>query len=76
MRGINRSLPDDLFAAAFYLRELVDEGLIEVLFIAALDDAAKQDDIWWQVRALQELGWDEDLKQLLVERREERGSPK
>ncbi len=54
------------FGAAFYLKELVAEGIIEELFKLALQKATKEHSLWWRVRALQELGWDDELKKLLL----------
>jgi hypothetical protein len=31
---------------------------------------AAKGDLWWQVRALQELGWESELKDLLIEKKE------
>ncbi|MCK9375001.1 MAG: HNH endonuclease [Syntrophobacterales bacterium] len=61
----------NIFSAAFYLRELVEEGLIEELFIEAFRQAKAENDLWWQVRALQELGWERELKELILENEEE-----
>ena len=68
IRGIGESLSEDngIFPAAFYLKELVKKGLIEELFIIALEQARTKGDLWWQVRALQELGWHDELDELLL----------
>jgi len=72
VRGVLQSFEEGrTFSAAFYLRELVDNDLIASLFVEALQDAADRGDLWWQVRALQELGWDKELKALLLENAEE-----
>lgn len=57
---------DKIFTAAYYLKELYEAGLVGKLFERALQLAANEDDLWWQVRALQELGWDSELKELVL----------
>ncbi|MDI4649586.1 HNH endonuclease signature motif containing protein [Cohnella hashimotonis] len=57
---------DNPFSAAFYLKELVKENLINRLFEEALRKFTERDDLWWQIRALQELGWDSELNDLLI----------
>lgn len=54
------------FSAAFYLKELVEEGLIDKLFEEALKKSTQEEDLWWQIRALQELGWQSELSDLLI----------
>jgi hypothetical protein len=67
VRGVLQSLEDDNpFSAAFYLRELVKHDLIKALYVEALQKAADEDDLWWQVRALQDLGWQRELDSLLL----------
>jgi hypothetical protein len=67
VRGVARSMDDgNVFSSAFYLKELVEEGLIEALFEEALDRAANNGDLWWQVRALQELSWSDELERLIL----------
>jgi len=64
--SIKKSLDNkSIFSAAFYLKEMVGEGVIENLFIEALKNARKEKDLWWEVRALEELGWKAELKKLL-----------
>jgi hypothetical protein len=53
------------FSAAFYLKELAKSGIVTELFVEALGEATREGDLWWQVRALQELGWDKELSDLL-----------
>jgi tetratricopeptide (TPR) repeat protein len=68
LSGIQRSLQDDrVFSAAYYLKELADSDLIDELFIIALKQAQAENDLWWQVRALQELEWHSELDALLLE---------
>lgn len=72
IKGINESLEQgNLFSAAFYAKEFEAEGLREALFIAALGDARERQDLWWEVRALQELEWRDELKQTLEAHKDE-----
>ncbi|HVX20167.1 MAG TPA: HNH endonuclease signature motif containing protein [Acidimicrobiales bacterium] len=72
VRGILENLEEPrLFSAAFYLKELVERGLIESLFMEALAQAQRDGDLWWQIRALQELGWDTEIAEVLLNNREE-----
>lgn len=72
IKGIARSLEEgNTFSAAFYLKELVEQNLIDELFVTALKDAADEEGIWWQVRSLQELGWSKELDELILENAEE-----
>jgi len=72
VEGVRQDLSkDNVFAAAYYLKELVKDGLIDDLFIEAFRKAKAENDLWWQVRALQELEWDKELKVLLLENEEE-----
>jgi tetratricopeptide (TPR) repeat protein len=59
------------FAAAYYLREMYDKGLVSYLFEEALRDAKESNDLWWQTRALQELGWTSELHALVLEHEKE-----
>lgn len=64
---VKKSLDEGkFFSAAFYLKEMIEENLITRLFEEALKDATERDDLWWQVRALQELGWNSELNDLLI----------
>lgn len=68
VKGILKSLDEGRpFGAAFYLKEAVEKGVIDALFEQALQEAADNDDLWWQARALQELGWNSELKAMLLE---------
>jgi hypothetical protein len=62
---------DRIFHAAYCLKELVEKGLIDSLFEEALEEAAAENDLWWQVRSLQELGWDSELDELLLANEDE-----
>lgn len=67
IRDICESLRDDnIFSAAFYLKELVECDLVKELFILAFKKASEENDLWWQVRTLQELGWRKELDDLVL----------
>jgi hypothetical protein len=69
-RGILESLDDGRpFTAAFYLKRT--EALVQALFSEALRDATEREDLWWQIRALQELGWSTELRALVEEHADE-----
>jgi hypothetical protein len=64
-----KSIAEDLgkgrtFAAAYYLKELGKLELHKQLFLKAYTD---ETDLWWKVRALQEVDWDDERKRLLLE---------
>ncbi len=61
----------NIFSAAYYLKEMMEEGTIDDLFIEALKKASEEGDLWWQYRSLQELGWDSEAHQLLLDHKEE-----
>jgi hypothetical protein len=46
---------------------LVNEGLLQELFVLALREASQRGDLWWQIRALEELGWYKELDALVLE---------
>lgn len=72
VEDVRKSLAEDnIFSAAYYLKELVEEGLIDALFLEAFKRAKADNDLWWQVRALDELGWRTELKALLSDNEEE-----
>ncbi|MHC5703942.1 HNH endonuclease [Streptomyces tirandamycinicus] len=79
VNGIIEDLDDQRpFAAAFYLKEIVQSGLVEGLFIEALKEAREKGDLWWEIRALEELGWHDELRSVVRSRRgeiEEKGDP-
>lgn len=72
IQGINDSLQkSNWFSAAFYIKEFIEENLIEDLFKAAYKKSTEQGETWWQVRALQELGWYTELNDLLLSKKDE-----
>jgi hypothetical protein len=69
LRDIQTSLSEgNIFSAAFYLKEAA--RMLPDLFTLALAQAKADGVLWWQVRALQELGWDDELSELLMANRE------
>lgn len=72
IRGINETLrKGNFFAAAFYLKEFMEKHLLEELFVLALQKAREEENLWWQVRALQELEWQKELDDLILSHAEE-----
>jgi hypothetical protein len=55
------------FPAAFYLKEIFREELVEELFKLDLQRSIDERNLWWQVRCLEELGWKAELVDLLKE---------
>jgi hypothetical protein len=54
---------------AFYLKELVQSDIVKELFKMALQNSIRKQDLWWQIRALEELGRATELRQLLIRHR-------
>lgn len=72
IRGIAEDLKqNNLFAAAFYLKELAEKGGAQELFVLALKQAQENGDLWWQVRALQELGWKKEMHDFVLQNAKE-----
>lgn len=66
-RTILQSLESgNVFSAAYYLKELTRNSLDQELFILAFKEAVDEGDLWRQVRALEELGWQKELDELLL----------
>jgi hypothetical protein len=74
LRGIAEVLEEGRpFTAAFYLKELCESNLTNELFIESLHEAREAGDLWWEIRALQELGWESELKSVVSRRKDEGG---
>lgn len=72
VEGISDRLKENrYFTAAYYLKELSESGLVERLFEKALQDAEERNDLWWQVRALEELGRYDDSRELVLQHEKE-----
>ncbi len=61
----------NLFTAAFHIKEMIEEDAINELFIIAMEEARRGKDLWWQYRALQELGWDTEAEEFLLKHRKQ-----
>lgn len=71
LEGLQADLPSlSAFTVAHHLKELMESEVIPGLFVEALQEAADKDDLWWQVRSLQELGWTSELDALVLENEE------
>lgn len=72
LEGILKQLRDERpFTAAYYLRELAESSIVDHLFILALEQSQNEGELWWQIRSLQELGWQDDLDDLLIANKSE-----
>lgn len=70
-----RSLVADIkstsdFTLAYELKQILEGSLVSGLFLNALQQAADKEDLWWQVRALEELGWTAQLHELVQRHRD------
>jgi hypothetical protein len=66
-KGVVRALGrGEVFSAAFYLKEMIEQGVIDDLFTLALRKSEEENDLWWQFRSMQELGWDSEARDLLL----------
>ena len=71
-KGVIKAIQNgNIFSAAYYLKEMLDDDTLEELFIIAMEDARNENDLWWQYRCLQELGWDTEAKKFLIEHQKE-----
>lgn len=69
-KSIMESLEEStVFAAAYYLKEMCEAGLSGFLFEESYRAFSDSGDLWWQVRCLQELGWQSELQALLLANR-------
>ena len=58
------------FSAAFYLKELSKAGLYNYLFEKDYLERAKNQELWWQIRNLQELGEYDQVEKILIKNKE------
>ena len=58
------------FSAGLYLKEMIENNLVVYLFERALQQAKEKDDVWWQIRSLQELDRDDEIDELVLQNRE------
>jgi hypothetical protein len=67
-RSVLESLEEGkVFSAAYYLRELGESRLHRDLYFKAFEKAVAEGDLWWQARALQDLGSQPQYKAWLLE---------
>ena len=67
IKGIQESLDNNnYFTSAFYLKELFEKDLVNYLFELALAEATEEEDLWWQIRALEELGLYSEVDELVL----------
>jgi hypothetical protein len=68
INGLSKDLSKfSTFTLAHHLKEFEETEVIPGLFVQALQEAADEDDFWWQVRALEELGWTTELHEFVLE---------
>ncbi|MEJ7843264.1 MAG: hypothetical protein WKF95_15980, partial [Rubrobacter sp.] len=71
-KGVVKAIEEgNIFTAAFHIQEMVGDDVLEELFIIAMESAREQNSLWWQYRCLEELGWDREAQQFLLEHKEE-----
>lgn len=71
-KGVIESIEEgNIFSAAFHLKEMFREGTLDALFIDALHDAEEEGDLWWQYRCLEELEWEEEANNFLLDHQDE-----
>ena len=56
----------NVFSAAFYTKEISKHKLYIPLFEEEYKKRLKNADLWWQIRCLQELGWEDEVHDLLL----------
>jgi tetratricopeptide (TPR) repeat protein len=67
LEGVQRAIDTkNWFTAAFYIRHTLDAEAVEPLLTMALKQAVEEDDLWWQMRCYEELGWDDAVRELLL----------
>lgn len=72
VKSVLESLEEgNIFSAAYYLKELFEKDIVDRLFETSLRKFAEDGDLWWQVRCLQELGWNSELKEFLLAHEDE-----
>jgi hypothetical protein len=57
------------FSAGYYMKEMAEKSLVVYLFERALQQAKEKDDVWWQIRSLQELDRDDEIDELVLRNR-------
>lgn len=71
-KGVVEAIDEgNIFTAAFHLQEMIEDEVLEELFVIAMEDAREQQSLWWQYRCLEELGWHSEAQRFLLDHREE-----
>lgn len=64
--GVSDAVENDhWFLAAYYIKHALSQ-VVDLLFERALQRAIDQGDLWWQLRCYEELGWQAEVKELLL----------
>jgi hypothetical protein len=67
LAGVQEAVEDGRwFVAAYYIRHALNAQVFPAFIETALADFIEQDDLWWQLRCYEELGWTESAKELLL----------
>lgn len=67
---INALKDGNPFSAGYYMKEMIENKLVVYLFERALQQAKEKDDVWWQIRSLQELDRDNEIDELVLQNQE------
>ncbi|MAM53958.1 HNH endonuclease signature motif containing protein [uncultured Microbacterium sp.] len=77
--GVLESLDEGRwFTAAYYIRHVLEADAADELFKMALRESHDEGDLWWELRAYEELGWESEARALLLANEEaikESGKP-
>lgn len=66
--GVLQDIRDgNWFGAAFYIRHELNRHIVNRLFEMALHESIQKNELWWQMRVLEELGWKDAKRKLLLE---------
>jgi hypothetical protein len=67
LKGIEKAIDEGRwFSAGFYIRHALNDEIASALFMISLRKHAEEGDLWWQLRAFEELGWDDEKRELLL----------
>lgn len=61
----------NLFSAAFYLKELSQSLLHKPIFEKTYKQYSDKNNLWWQIRSLEELGWESELRELILSKQKD-----
>ncbi len=66
-RGLVKAIEcGDSFSTGSILQEISQQQLHKALFELALRQAADENDFWWEVRALEAMGWKDELRDYIT----------